>query len=514
MEKAKGAPKKGTAAQWKQWLDGAQRRGELKQAERDWLGVDNWLEQQNGPVPRADLTAFVRANQVQVQDVVLGEGNQPLSNEEQAEYARLRGIEPLSRSRPDQRRMEELERKQKGPVSAIPKFATHQLPGGENYRELLLTLPPQRLIVKKTPTGRFGVYQSDDLIATMPTEREAQAFVDNPPRSAFTGAFRTSHFDEPNILAHVRFNERTDADGNKVLFIEEIQSDWHQKGRAGGYNRKVTADEVARELYGQSYAKLDKITQSAVDAEVDGRNEGTGGAAPTTSGVVPDAPFKNTDQWAMLAFKRMARYAAENGFDSIAWTTGEQQAERYKLSKTIEISRGVFVNIESDRPMLFGVDNDGVIDNVSGAAFSQSKGKRLYEVFGKDLAERIMQVDGKATFSGAGLDIGGEGMRGFYDKILPSAVNKWAKKLSGKVGETTIKTKGYDLGDEQTVHNLELTPAMTAAALGGQPLFRMGDGAPTTASGAAHLRRVHAIIQPVLARWGKDQPRVRVRRQR
>ena len=42
--------------------------------------------------------------------------------------------------------------------------------------------------------------------------------------------FKSGHYDEPNILAHVRFNERT-VNGERVLFIEEIQSDWAQKGR-------------------------------------------------------------------------------------------------------------------------------------------------------------------------------------------------------------------------------------------------------------------------------------------
>ena len=41
--------------------------------------------------------------------------------------------------------------------------------------------------------------------------------------------YRSSHFDEPNVLAHVRFNERTDAEGKRVLFIEEIQSDFLQE---------------------------------------------------------------------------------------------------------------------------------------------------------------------------------------------------------------------------------------------------------------------------------------------
>ena len=52
---------------------------------------------------------------------------------------------------------------------------------------------------------------------------------------------------------------------------------------------------------------------------------------------VPSAPFiGKTEDWANLAMRRMVRYAAENGFDRLAWTRGEQQAARYDLSKQID----------------------------------------------------------------------------------------------------------------------------------------------------------------------------------
>jgi hypothetical protein len=54
----------------------------------------------------------------------------------------------------------------------------------------------------------------------------------------------------------------------------------------------------------------------------------------------PDAPLKKTERWAMLGMKRMIQWAAENGFDKVAWLPGEQQADRYDLSK--QISRVVF----------------------------------------------------------------------------------------------------------------------------------------------------------------------------
>ena len=37
-----------------------------------------------------------------------------------------------------------------------------------------------------------------------------------------------SHFTERNILLHIRTKTRFDINGRKLLFIEEIQSDWHQ----------------------------------------------------------------------------------------------------------------------------------------------------------------------------------------------------------------------------------------------------------------------------------------------
>ena len=33
-------------------------------------------------------------------------------------------------------------------------------------------------------------------------------------------------------------NIRTDSDGNKVLFLEEVQSDWGQKGKKEGFSDK------------------------------------------------------------------------------------------------------------------------------------------------------------------------------------------------------------------------------------------------------------------------------------
>ena len=42
---------------------------------------------------------------------------------------------------------------------------------------------------------------------------------------------------------------------------------------------------------------------------------------------------------------------------------------------------------------------------------------------------------------GVDLKVGGEGMKGFYDKIIPDAANKLGKQWGAKVGETKIVTE-------------------------------------------------------------------------
>jgi hypothetical protein len=52
--------------------------------------------------------------------------------------------------------------------------------------------------------------------------------------------YRSPHFDEPNVLAHVRLDDRT-IDGKRTLFVEEVQSDWHQEGRKRGLPERAAA---------------------------------------------------------------------------------------------------------------------------------------------------------------------------------------------------------------------------------------------------------------------------------
>ncbi len=536
----KGAPVQALWQQWLGWLDGAQRRGEFRQSERAWLGLDAWMGQWKGPIPRQALVDYLHAHQVLIEEVVLGESDVAdveawWSDEgganEDTPWGDLTAAEQAEAR--DRYRDEVGQYKEQGTTA---KFASYQLPGGENYRELLLTMPP-----RLGASDRLTQLENDRLVRGLSEDEwsELRALRGDSRREPGVvptdGTFRSSHWGQPNVLAHVRFNERTDADGKRVLFIEEIQSDWHQAGRKQGY----AGDKgPARAILNGSYWRVEdrggalltevhntvaKTAQDAIEhaRRLIAQNGLIGGKG------VPDAPFKATDEWAMLAFKRMVRHAAENGFDRIAWTTGEQQAERYDLSKQVSVidvsavASGHYVTIHpiGGEPISLFSNEDGLVS--SPAEFA---GKQLDSVVGKDITDRILSANGNERLEGGDLKVGGSGMRAFYDKILPSAVNKWAKKFGGRVGRVTIENAGVDdimvsrrgagwavidggtdtvLSEHATnagalveanragaqkrmettvpvvVHALDLTEAMRDAALAGLPLFKRAAIIPT-----------------------------------
>lgn len=559
IQRGKSVLKQGTAASWKGWLDGAVRRGEFRQAERDWLGLDGWLDGR-GTTTREDVEAYINANQVQVQDVVLGadtnvalpdlpegwtvehiEGDRmpwtvyddegtPMGEGRSEREARLEAMDPD-------------ERADVGITVGDTRFGQYRLPGGQNYRELLLTLPQESMLSQEmkqwldaggyepapsTPNAWAGALENLLRIARTKERngeheqaRKFRCMADEANRrSTLRGdAFRSGHFDQPNVLAHVRFNERTDADGKRVLFIEEIQSDWHQQGRKRGYGKKAFVVRPTGEGQWHEVVQPDGSVEGPFGSRASAEAWADGERASSRHNGVPDAPFKGTDEWAMLAFKRMVRWAAEHGFDRIAWTTGAQQAERYDLSKqvsridwtrTTPATGQKLVSIQMQDGLEFRVGKDGIIAAIGGDRTGDSfAGKRLDEVVGKEVADKILADDMHGSLSGDGLKVGSSGMRGFYDNILPKAVNKWAKRFGGRVGGTKIDADSAGFGVEQAgdvfrvrdrtsgtivsthptageafdaasaleaqpsipVHAIDITPAMRDAALQGLPLF-------------------------------------------
>lgn len=534
VEQGRGAPRRAEAGAWKGWLDGAQRRGEMRKGERDWIGIDAWLDEQDGPVTREAVADFIRANQVQIEEVVLsGELDDATARE------RLRAFEDRMLEKYGDGWASEMSSDEEHEWGLIgmpvgkpeAKFGDYTVPGGQNYRELLLTLPDSGPDpVASMSREDLGAIYEDEIgynpaedDPSITTEELRQMVRDLAPGAAqaqetlinrqISTAYHSPHFDQPNILAHVRFNERTDADGNLVLFIEEIQSDWHQAGRDRGYGAEQAAAvlEQAQAAFNEAEAAYNaRVEELSATGEFGRMSLSETAAMPeavavseardqlrqaevSSRQVVPDAPFKGTDEWAMLAFKRMVRWAVDNGFDRIAWTPGDVQAARYDLSNQVSSiesfswgdgTRAVNIDLGARAgSVTLTVDAEGIVTATEGMAAGSvaAVGNRLDELIGKEMADKVMAVEYRERFAGDDLKVGGAGMRAFYDNILPKAVNKWAKRMGGRVGTARVLPSAMKPGASRrspiTVHALDVTDAMRDAVSQGMTLFQsqLGD---------------------------------------
>ena len=200
-------------------------RNRTSQEEVGWRGVDKLLQERsatNTPISRDELVGHLEKHPLDVNV-----------------------IEKSAAARQSASAMDDL--------SASPQYSNYQMPGASNYRETLLQLD------KPGAVGTMQAIDDDKLSAT----------------ADLTADFRGHHWDEPNVLAHVRHNERflpregVDPDRatqvariltnrtpggpaptllkqmsvenvSKGRMLENVQSDWHQRGAHSGYTGSPT----------------------------------------------------------------------------------------------------------------------------------------------------------------------------------------------------------------------------------------------------------------------------------
>lgn len=86
---------------------------------------------------------------------------------------------------------------------------------------------------------------TSDLIDKLSSEIQVLELEIEKPQSKKDIKFQSYHYDEADILVHLRMNIRKDAQGNKVLFLEEVQSDWGQEGKKKGFT-ELSLNEIKR----------------------------------------------------------------------------------------------------------------------------------------------------------------------------------------------------------------------------------------------------------------------------
>jgi hypothetical protein len=440
------------------------------------------------------------------------------------------------------------------------KFEQYSLPGGKNYRELGLQLRPpedrelpkyreayRAAVAARTaahtayhdafgnmaqvlarnnqdethPDVRAATQQwrdkkvaldaaADDVLRTHHTMGAAQA---QSERNLDAG-FRSNHWDDPNILLHLRLKDRNGPGptDHKMLHLEELQSDWAQRGREEGFG--LSPEEKDK------YKALRQIppNQMTPDQLRDHENLERRGWSTTP----PRAPYvDSTSKWVDLGLKRALYEAAKGNYGKLLVTPGEEQAKRYDLSKHVKAAR-YFPEIK-----LLQTDLSGRAPNEH-----HIEPEELPNFIGKELTQRLLAQPLKSTdkygrphhaLSGLDLRIGGEGMKAFYDRIVPQALEKLARRhdpeakvqlhgqpintprqdwVSGRMvmddmGIPEHEHRSYWAGlpwesrDElmekyrakqerkiSKLHALTITPKMRASILKGQPAYAEGGAVP------------------------------------
>lgn len=524
-------------------------------------------------VTKEEATEFFKGRVPQVEEKVLGRDSQLLENlrrqneELKNQFNSFEDGNPNRAVLMDQMRdIFDKMNKIKNSSSAT-KYGDYTLPGGQNYREILLKSSNSSRPKIEEKYGRYGFTGPDgqyrDYWSLNDAEQAARSFYRD------SGSFKSAHWDDPDVLAHIRMADRTGPNGEKILHVEEIQSDWAQKGRKEGF-KDPNAAEAARQAQ-LDYSNLkqeikDKFAEGLVDRnasmpveeqkriilqtlergssvdqiaeqmglkqKLDEAYERTLEAVKKTEGVTPAPYVTSTQGWTDLALKRVLKEAAEGGYDKVVWTPGTEQAKRYDLSK--QISRLVLEEGADGNQLLRAYSPSG--DQVISRTIADPQ-KELPDLIGKEVSEKLLSQDpltpkrfsetltssdisvvpkenryqisapwgwsthvGKGTvgsekeaaeyaanyfnklakeannnleyqgskvraLEGQQLSVGGEGMKGYYDKIVPTQLAKLTKKLDpeAKIEKSRIPVQNYTISAPDIAKELGMSVDEVAA---------------------------------------------------
>ena len=286
---------------------------------------------------------------------------------------------------------------------------------------------------------------------------ETKLILDNSKEGDF---YETAHYEDANILASIRHTDRIADDGSKVFFVEEIQSDWGQQGRQGGFKPTENEAKIIQ-------SKIDDLTSKSIKTLnnytilIDGEQVPYGdyflvrakGFEPTKNtyhvlynmfgdakaqgkiykdgkqldiGVdetkdvidimqklhtthsemfsdIPKAPFvTDTNKWTGLTIKRLMAKAEEEGYDSIAFSAGIIHAKRWN-------NQGLKTYYDKVLPKVIN-KVVGKIDNSSIGTVTMMKGNRSSELddfpqLAIKLTPKVKETvkKGQALFSAGGL---------------------------------------------------------------------------------------------------------------
>lgn len=488
------SPKVTTAKQWGQWLDANAPKLGVSKDEIEFSGIKDFIALKEGKVSKDDVLAYLDQNGVQVTENQLGASADNESaiadelelyfNDESSGYDNVEFIRnsdgtitvmsdgdfvvangmPSVVAEEYGIELDDIEGADKA-----TRYEKYTVPGGKDYRELLLTLPVKNApemnyqVIGAFPREGFSTREDaqkyiDDFVSRVEDSQDpdvkamVKAKLDKFPFSiheyeseqSFRKNYKSGHWNEPNVLAHTRIDTRTEANGEPVLFVNEIQSDWGQEGRKKGFvGNPVTGYQVmwsgrplmtyATKEEADAHVERAKINEPSAPVSIKEIQTTEHLVNELSKGMVNRAPFvTETKSWVALTIKRLLRYAVDNGFKKVAFINGEQAADLYDLSEQV---REIAYIKKGNKYELSVTSTDGEGVTLPKESFDESE---LEGVVGKEIAEKIINGEGNkyrgrkdTVLEGVDLKIGGEGMKSFYDRIVPQVATDVVRKIGG-----------------------------------------------------------------------------------
>lgn len=253
------------------------------------------------------------------------------------------------------------------PAAPKTRWEQYTLNGGSQYEEWILEV--------RLPAGK----------------QEGRAYYVNP-----------THWgnDVIDYVVHIRTKLRIGANGERILAIEEIQTDPIAEGRAKGFTG-VKDPEKAAEIGPELTKKRNEL--KAAEKDLNDLEQGFKDAGLYTlsdlseaerterskairrknairrevavldrdltavegRGPIPDFPFKKTAM--LLGMKRMVRRAVDEGYDIVAWTPGIVHADRWNMAMQVNsidiVGDELIFNTKERGPITVRVDDEGIMSS-------------------------------------------------------------------------------------------------------------------------------------------------------
>jgi len=285
----------------------------------------------------------------------------------------------------------------KKPYYGPDSYPEASLPGGTNYREVLLHTPEKPVNYETKYTVNLPYYQwlvgdieyaskeaADAAIAgakeklndpqfrdilgdkkSRIVEDRLESLVPKEQRTVVgeDPNFVQGHYrDYPNTAAHIRMQDFPNEEGGKTLHVEEIQSDWAQGARKYGWRLsedEKQALELEREMAAQKFSRAEADLENMynkLEGNIDhpdykaayqnyAQAESELDAARHRAKVVDNQNLahpkeryvEDTKDWAALALKRVFKEAADNPeYRKLQISAGDLQASRWAGSPDAE----------------------------------------------------------------------------------------------------------------------------------------------------------------------------------